>query len=88
MSLAKDLRKEYTTQLRNRSEGQLTKKIENQTARLPSDAFLFAGIGGMLGALTLKAMGRDKDAQFVGQWVPTFLLFGVYNKLVKLHGND
>jgi hypothetical protein len=25
---------------------------------------------------------------FVGHWVPTLLLLGVYNKLVKLHGSD
>jgi hypothetical protein len=27
-------------------------------------------------------------SNFVGQWVPTFLIFGLYNKLVKLHGSD
>jgi len=33
-------------------------------------------------------MGRDRDAQFVGQWAPTFLILGLYNKVVKLLGSD
>jgi hypothetical protein len=27
-------------------------------------------------------------ANFVGQWAPTLLLFGLYNKLVKIAGSD
>jgi hypothetical protein len=33
-------------------------------------------------------MGRDKDALFVGQWAPTFLILGLYNKIVKTVGSD
>jgi hypothetical protein len=33
-------------------------------------------------------MGRKHDAQFVGHWVPTNLILGLYNKLVKQHGSD
>jgi len=25
---------------------------------------------------------------FIAQWVPTWLLFGLYNKMVKLEGHD
>ena len=25
---------------------------------------------------------------FVGQWAPTLLILGLYNKLVKQHGSD
>jgi len=32
--------------------------------------------------------GEGLHANFVGQWVPTFLLFGVYNKIVKVAGHD
>jgi hypothetical protein len=69
-------------------EGGLARPIEEQTARLPSDTFLWMAMGSIAGSLALKMMGRDKDANFVGQWVPTFLLFGVYNKIVKTHGHD
>jgi hypothetical protein len=42
----------------------------------------------MVASATLKCLGRDKDALFVGQWVAPFLLFGIYNKIVKTEGHD
>jgi hypothetical protein len=27
-------------------------------------------------------------ANFVGQWAPTFLILGLYNKIVKIAGSD
>jgi short subunit dehydrogenase-like uncharacterized protein len=69
-------------------ESKTATAIERQTAKLPSDAFLYAAGGSIVASLTLKLMGRDKDAMFVGQWAPTFLMLGLYNKLVKLFGTD
>jgi hypothetical protein len=69
-------------------EGILAKAIEEQTAKLPSDTFLWAAGGSIAASLTLKLIGRDKDALFVGQWAPTFLILGLYNKLVKQLGSD
>lgn len=73
---------------RDHSEGAVARGIEQQTARLPSDLFLWAAGGAIATALTLKIMGRDRDALFVGQWAPTFLILGTYNKFVKLLGSD
>lgn len=71
-----------------KSEGSVATAIEEQTAKLPSDLFLWAAAGSILGSLTLKVMGRRHDALFVGQWAPTFLILGLYNKLVKIAGHD
>jgi len=60
-----------------------TKAIEKQTIKIPSDVFLFTAIGTMAISLTLKCLGRSKDAEFVGQWVAPILIMGVYGKLVK-----
>ena len=73
---------------RQHSEGVVARTIENQTAKLPSDAYLWAAIGSIGGSLALKMAGRDTDALFVGQWAPTFLILGLYNKLVKVAGSD
>ena len=72
----------------NHSEGPVAKAIENQTAKLPSDLFLWAAVGSMAASATLKCLGRDKSALFVGQWAAPFLLLGVYNKIVKVEGSD
>ena len=69
-------------------EGGLAKTIETQTAKLPSDSFLWLALGSIAASLTLRISGRQKDALFVGQWAPTFLVLGVYNKLVKQLGSD
>ena len=69
-------------------EGVLAKTIEKQTAKLPSDSFLWLALGSIAASLTLKISGRQKDALFVGQWAPTFLVLGVYHKLVKQLGSD
>ena len=70
------------------SEGVVARTIEQQTAKLPSDTFLWLAGGSIAASLTFKIMGRDKDALFVGQWAPTFLILGLYNKLVKVAGSD
>jgi len=69
-------------------EGVVARTIEQQTAKLPSDLFLWLAAGSIAASATLKIMGRDKDAMFVGQWPPTFLILGLYNKLVKVLGSD
>jgi hypothetical protein len=66
----------------------LAKAIEKQTAKLPSDIFLWAALTSMGVSLTLKIMQKKHTALFVGQWAAPFLLLGVYNKLVKLEGHD
>lgn len=72
----------------HQEEGCVAKMIEQQTAKIPSDLFLWAAGASILGSLALKTLGQDKDSQFVGQWAPTFLILGLYNKLVKLHGSE
>jgi len=69
-------------------EGVVARTIEEQTAKLPSDTFLWLAFGSIAGSLALKFLGRSHDALFVGQWAPTFLILGLYNKLVKVAGSD
>jgi hypothetical protein len=70
------------------SEGMLARAIESQTAKLPSDLFLWAATASVVGSLVLQCSGRKDDGQFVGQWAPTLLILGLYNKLVKIAGSD
>ena len=38
--------------------------------------------------MIFKMMGEDHKSLFVGQWAPTILILGLYNKLVKVAGSD
>ena len=69
-------------------EGPIARTIEQQTAKLPSDWFLWAALGSIAASLTFQLSGDEKKANFIGHWAPTFLLLGLYNKLVKLHGSE
>ena len=70
------------------SEGRVAKTIEQQTAKLPSDTFLWAAVGAMAASATLQMLGNKPVSLFIGQWAPTFLILGLYNKMVKQLGSD
>lgn len=70
-------------------EGALTKMTEKVTSKGPSMTWLWLAGGSMLISAGLAAMKKQKGpANFVGLWVPSLLLIGIYNKLVKLEGSD
>ena len=70
------------------TEDQFTKTIESYTAAVPSSAYLAVAIGAMGLSLACQVAGRGKWGNFIAQWVPTWLIIGLYNKLVKLEGHD
>ncbi len=70
------------------SEGPVARAIEKQTAKLPSDLFLWAALGSMAVSLVLQLTPAKKKSLFVGQWAAPFLILGLYNKLVKLEGHE
>lgn len=81
-------RKRYAGGQGDHSEGLITQRIEEQTARLPSDFWLLAAGGSIIASLAFRSMGESSKSLFVGQWAPTFLLLGIYNKMVKQHGSE
>jgi hypothetical protein len=70
-------------------EGVLTKQIEAYTARVPSLFWFGLAVGSMGLSAGLAAFTKRKyAAHFIGLWVPSLMLIGIYNKLVKLEGSD
>jgi len=71
-------------------EGKFTRAIENQTAKIPSVVYLSLAMASIAASAIMATMGEEKrkTANFIGLWAPTFLLLGIYNKLVKIEGND
>jgi hypothetical protein len=75
----KRLSSHYSTEVPN-------EVIESQTVKIPNLAFLaLAGVS-IIGsvAVALRRRGDTDVANFVGHWAPTFMLFGLYNKMVKI----
>lgn len=71
-----------------KKEGKVAKAIEEQTAKLPSDVFLWASMGAMVLSLGFKMCRKSHTALFIGQWAAPFLLFGIYDKIVKTSGSE
>ena len=83
-----EIRFDGNTQNDEKREGPVAKTIEDRTSRLPSDLFLWAALGSMAVSAFLHVSHRREDGMFVGQWAPSFLILGLYNKLVKVAGSD
>jgi hypothetical protein len=69
---------------KERHEGKLTHTIEQKTARVPSGTYLGLAIGSMIVSAAFQIAGKRETANFIGQWVPSLLVIGMYNKLVKI----
>jgi hypothetical protein len=78
-------------------EGRTTRAIEKRTSRAPSGVYLALAIGSMVASAAIMLTDRVRSggrkmadgrysglANFVGQWAPTLLIMGLYNKVVKL----
>jgi hypothetical protein len=70
------------------TEDQFTKTVEEYTASIPSSAFLGVAVAAMGASLLFQVAGQGKWGNFIAQWVPTWLIIGLYNKIVKLEGHD
>ena len=73
---------------RPNSKDPFTKSVEAYTAAIPSTSYLGVAVGAMALSLICQLTGRGKWGNFIAQWVPTWLIIGVYNKLVKLEGHE
>lgn len=76
------------TASRKPGEGEISKRVEQITSRVPSMGFLGLAIGSMALSAGLALANKRELATFVGLWAPSILLIGVYNKLIKLHGSE
>lgn len=73
---------------KNHEEGRIAKAIEKQTAKLPSDVFLWTAVGAIGASLAFQVLNKKNTSNFIGQWAAPVLILGLYNKLVKVKGHD
>jgi len=69
-------------------EDQITASIEKYTSQVPSSVYLALALGSMAVSVGFQAAKKQHESLFVGQWAAPFLILGIYNKLVKIHGSD
>jgi hypothetical protein len=70
-------------------EGPVAKQIEKETSKLPSDLFLWTGLGLLATAVVLQSVTKKSHwGLLVGQFAAPILIMGLYNKTVKQSGHD
>jgi hypothetical protein len=69
-------------------EDQVTAAIEKFTSQVPSSVYLGLALASMAVSVVLQVSKKQHESLFIGQWAAPFLILGIYNKLVKIHGSD
>lgn len=64
-------------------EDSVTKQVDQVTGQVPSLAYLGLAVGAMAASAALVLSGRKQLGNFIGQWAPSILIMGLYNKIVK-----
>lgn len=54
------------------------------TDNVPEETWYWAALGSIGVSAILKLAKKDNLSIFVGQWPPTFLLFGLYYRLTSI----
>jgi hypothetical protein len=86
--LMDEITQPYSGAEQSKTEDRFTRTVEDYTAAVPSSAYLGVAIGAMGLSFLCQVTGRGKWGNFFAQWAPTWLMIGLYNKLVKLEGHD
>jgi hypothetical protein len=53
------------------------------TDQVPEEVWYWAALGSIVVSASLFLMGKRDWSIFVGQWPPSFLLFGIFHKLLR-----
>ncbi len=53
------------------------------TDQVPEQIWYWAALGSIIASAALFAANQKSWSIFVGQWPPTFLLFGLFHKLLR-----
>jgi len=85
---AESLKMDHQTTDKAHTEGEVAKAIERETTKLPSDIFLWSGLGLLAAAVVLHSMKQRHAGLLVGQFAAPILIMGLYNKTVKQSGHD
>lgn len=53
------------------------------TDEVPEEVWYWAALASIIVSASLFLMGKRDWSNFVGQWPPTFLLFGLFHKVLR-----
>jgi hypothetical protein len=70
-----------------KEELRMTNGAQNQyfevTDKVSEGTWYWASLASIIGSMVLFFAHKRQESLFIGQWAPTFLLFGLFHKLLK-----
>jgi hypothetical protein len=76
------MKDEYATDMKQKADA-TQRTFFRVTDDVPEQAWYWLALGSIGVSAWLKLSQRDHWALFVGQWPPTFLLLGLYHRLLR-----
>ena len=61
----------------------LQRQFFRVTDNIPEETWYWLAVGSIGVSAALKLANRNDWSLFVGQWPPTFILFGLYHRLIR-----
>lgn len=65
-----------------RAASDMQERYFRTTDQVPGEAWYWAAFSAIAASAVLFVMGKRDWSIFTGQWAPTFILFGVFHKLI------
>ena len=62
----------------------MTKQYFDVTDKVPAEIWYWAALTSILASASLFFVNKRDWGLFIGQWPPTFLLFALFHKILKL----
>jgi hypothetical protein len=78
--------KEKAQEALQEGEKKINKYTEKAASKTPSLLFLAGALGSIAISLFLQIRGKKQWSLFVAHWVPSLMMFGLYNKMAKTVG--
>lgn len=67
---------------------QVDNLVKKASDLFPSNGFLIASLASIAVSAGLQLAGKRQWSLFIGQWAPSFLIYGIFVKLTKKMGPD
>ncbi len=70
-------------ELPSRNAANVQKEYFSTADKVPAEAWYWAAVGSILVSSALFLANKRDWSIFVGQWPPTFILFGLFHKIIR-----
>jgi hypothetical protein len=83
-----DVMKDKAKEAVQEGEKKINRYAEKAASKTPSLLFVTGALASIGVSLFLQILGKKQWSLFVAHWVPSLMMFGLYNKMAKTIGAD